>query len=193
MIDKDFLKSIKLHDGNITGSNSHAHNAGWYNANGEKIGWGDLSTSDLKRLIKGMPEGDYMLTMFEGDSFWNFVKPETLNPVSGDHCETTPDENNPGLRYLADKAFMLIERGQVWRCQKYDTHKHGDEYDWHGITLKCMGREEMAQRIGAKLTVCPKCSSLDVECKKEYDRETNTSPMQLFCFECCHMESNPYV
>ena len=32
-----------------------AHNGGWYNGLGEKIGWGDLSQDDLSRIASQLP------------------------------------------------------------------------------------------------------------------------------------------
>lgn len=92
--------------------NSYGHNAGWYNKLGEKLGYGDLSVNDVKRIAAELEEGELFITMGEQDSFWKFV---TFNPGTiGAHCATSPEEQAPGQKYVAEKAVYVITKGKIY-------------------------------------------------------------------------------
>lgn len=83
------------------------HNVGWYNAFGEKIGWGDLSGTDYERIMEEIPEDELFITLSEQDSFWAFgslsLKPRVdLNP-------SAPDQD-----YVARQARDLIVRNHSY-------------------------------------------------------------------------------
>lgn len=101
-----FMEAHGCREGQMRGTGHRVHNGGWYNAAGQKIGWGDLEDKDLERLADNMPRNGVLFILGEQDSFWKFV---TYNPgIIGDLCETSADEKSPGLDYMLDKAMIVI-------------------------------------------------------------------------------------
>ncbi len=49
-------------------------NAGWYNADGHKLGWGDLGPQDIKSVCSGLNESEIFVVLNEDDSFHEFVE-----------------------------------------------------------------------------------------------------------------------
>ena len=103
-----------LRYGQLRDRGEFGHNAGWYNKQGEKLGYGDLSTGDLQKITAGLEEGELFITMGERESFWNFVT--ELRGWLGAHCKTSDKEHNPGVAYVAEKAVYVIAKGKVYVC-----------------------------------------------------------------------------
>jgi hypothetical protein len=51
--------------------NQHVHNGSWYDRDGLKIGWGDLSKDDIFRIAYKIPDDDVFYVVGEHDSYWN--------------------------------------------------------------------------------------------------------------------------
>src|ERR1700686_2213735 len=77
------------------------HNGGWYNKDGEKLGWGDLSLSDMDRIASELEEGELFVILGEQDSFWSFVYARGLPNIG-------LEETAPGKAYVADKARFIV-------------------------------------------------------------------------------------
>lgn len=86
------------------------HNAGWYNIEGEKIGWGDLAELDLKIISDGLETGEVFIILREVASFWKFVK---QYGCVGSLCGVSPDMESPGLDYCIENAACVIKPGNV--------------------------------------------------------------------------------
>ena len=76
------------------------HNGGWYNKEGEKLGWGDLSQANLDRIAGELEDGELFIVLGEHDSFW-----ETKS--------RGVDEFSPGKDYLGQYARWVVKKGQV--------------------------------------------------------------------------------
>lgn len=110
MLTRSFMAGCGFRDGQMRGSPKLTHNSGWYNAAGQKIGWGDLDEKDADILAEKMPLQSVLFVLGEGDSFWKFV---THNPGTiGDMCQTSADEPHPGIDYVLDKACMVFIGGR---------------------------------------------------------------------------------
>jgi hypothetical protein len=81
------------------------HNSGWYNGDGEKIGWGDLDREDFYRIQSSLEPGDIFVILGEGDSFWKFVDKIGL---IGSMCSVQPIVDAPGKIYCAAHAMFII-------------------------------------------------------------------------------------
>jgi hypothetical protein len=93
------------------------HNGGWYDADGLKIGWGDLSEADLVKASRELKEGEKFIVLPEGASFWNFVK---FNPgPTGVQATAEPSEQNPGMDYIRAEASWVVLPGRVYRITRY--------------------------------------------------------------------------
>lgn len=84
------------------------HNGGWYNARGEKLGWGDLNVADYTRIQAQLEEDDVFVVLTEQDSFWNFVT--KLGGTLGCLHETNAEMYAPGIAYVKEHVFLLITR-----------------------------------------------------------------------------------
>ena len=82
------------------------HNGGWYNSRGEKIGWGDLSYADLRRIAKGLRKDELVLILSERDSYWEFT---TFTP----EFAISRRERKPGVRYVAGRCFIIVMKGNL--------------------------------------------------------------------------------
>jgi hypothetical protein len=97
--------------------NEKVHNGGWYNATGEKIGWGDLNQDDIDRIAHRLPKDGVLFILGEQDSFWKFV---THNPGPiGDCCVTNAQEKNPGIEYVLERAFLVFVRNTAYWSDRY--------------------------------------------------------------------------
>jgi len=115
-----------LHTGQMR-AGSFIHNGGWYNANGEKLGWGDLSIKDVKEIKNNLETKQVFIVLGEHESFWNFV---TYNPgVIGAMCETAPDASAPGPGYVYKHMRYAITKDAVWNVRNLDLKKEPWEED----------------------------------------------------------------
>lgn len=80
--------------GQMRSGDSIAHNGGWYNHRGEKLGFGDLSLYDLMRVCRDISDSEAFIVLSESDSFWNFV---TEFGAIGSMCAVKPEESNRAL------------------------------------------------------------------------------------------------
>lgn len=120
----------------MRGTGHLVHNGGWYNAAGEKIGWGDLDEADLNRLADNLPSDAVLFILGEQDSFWKFV---TFNPgIVGDMCQTSADEKLPGMEYVLSKAFMVLVNGQWY---------YVDRLGFMSKPEHCLSDEEMRKLV----------------------------------------------
>lgn len=92
------------------------HNSGWYNTDGEKLGWGDLSDSDFKSIQAQLEPGQKFVVLSEQDSFWNFVHtPGIIGSMSG----VEPTEQHPGREYIIEHASFVITPMEFFYVDKY--------------------------------------------------------------------------
>jgi len=106
-----------------SGAGHSIHNGGWYNHLGEKIGWGDLSSTDLARISNELSSDEIFVVLPESASFWNFVK--KVGPI-GSMCTTEPTEKAPGVDYIRKHCFYIIKPGKVIRVNDYSEPASGD-------------------------------------------------------------------
>ena len=91
----------RIHCGQYRTFSSIFHNAGWYNARGEKLGYGDLNADDLLAIAQEIDE--MFVVLPERASYWDFV----MNKVQG-------DEYDPGIAYVAENAVGVIVSKTVY-------------------------------------------------------------------------------
>lgn len=99
-----------LYCGQMRG-NDFVHNGGWYNTQGEKLGWGDLSPADIQRIMSELQEGEFFIVLGETDSFWQFVeKPGIIGSMS----QTKPEVNAPGVDYVLEHCMFVLAPGKFY-------------------------------------------------------------------------------
>ncbi len=85
-----------------------AKNAGWYNINGEKMGWGDLSTNNFRRISQELEDDELFIVLREGPSYMDFHYPREWNP------SPKGGEHSPGIRYVMKHAAWIIAKGRIY-------------------------------------------------------------------------------
>ena len=74
------------------------HNSGWYNVDGEKIGWGDLSVDDVKNIMDGLEPYQVFIVLGEIESFWDFTR----------RVGMIGSASKPGRKYVEEHMKYLI-------------------------------------------------------------------------------------
>lgn len=99
-----------------------AHNGGWFNLKGEKIGCGDLDADDIRHIMVGLLPSEAFFVLHEGDSYCDLKR---------DYPDLDPDA--PGLEYVLDKAWLVILHDRALLTRR----------NWHGqpeeTVLGCAG------------------------------------------------------
>jgi len=137
----------------------YVHNGGWYNAQGEKLGWGDLSIEDVQNIRDGLEKGEAFIVLGEHDSFWEHV--EQIGTI-GSLSTVKPTEAAPGVDFVLSKARIVIMPGKVY----LPTHKHSPSKDgdtkvvqyWRGedgptVEATYIDRAKLPQLLGVKANI----------------------------------------
>lgn len=107
-------------------------NAGWYNAQGEKLGWGDLSCLNTVRIARELQSNEMFVILDEQDSYWRTVKSlgyfgaeaiqtetevgvldERLGRPSGFGIKDEFAEKFPGSDFIAQRAKFVITQNEI--------------------------------------------------------------------------------
>ena len=129
------LARFGLHDGQF-GRNLISHNAGWYNADGVKIGFGDLAHDDVSRIIAALKDDEMFVTLGESDSFWEYA---TNDFGDGDIM-------NPGRRYIAEHCRFIVTNNGCSIASDYSRTYEVIEVD--GITFEVIDRARARAHLG---------------------------------------------
>jgi len=121
------------------------HNGGWYNKQGEKLGWGDLDKADFLRIATELKDGELFIVLSESDSFWNFVT--KIGPL-GSLCKTDPKIENPGKGFVAQKCNFIIGPCQLYYVDEYNSLKDS-AVDIKGLEFEVLTREKAKQLINS--------------------------------------------
>jgi hypothetical protein len=78
--------------------------AGWYNFEGEKLGYGDLSLADMAKISKNISGKEMFFVLSEGDSFWNLPK--------------GANSSEPGTAYVIANASWVIANSLIVRSRQ---------------------------------------------------------------------------
>ncbi len=130
-----------------SGPHQIEHNAGLYNLNGKKIGWGDINAADIDLLVKRLSEP--LLILDELTSYWNFVSmsgPGEMGEAKKGPGSTivldsnsplirhvASSETNPGLEYILNviqglivPQTMIFQESDFLPPGYYSVNTHGD-------------------------------------------------------------------
>ena len=142
-------KTTRLRFGLIDGQLSPratrvAKNAGWYDARGRKIGDGDLSAEQLRRIAAGLRRGECFIVLPETYAKHAFAFPKQFRGAG-----THGPERRPGRLYVLRHALYAVLPRRVCTVDRYgDLAPEG--YERHGVRFARITPEELARRIGAK-------------------------------------------
>ncbi len=109
------------------GKTKLTHNSGWYNKSGEKLGWGDLSTKDFRKISRELKNGELFIILSESDSYWNFITPQhgPLNKMA--KKKGLKMMAAPGVDYVTEHAMYIIARNQLYCVDRYGDSKKKTE------------------------------------------------------------------
>lgn len=133
---RPLLDSLRLHAGQIRSVNYSncreceideklVHNGGWYNREGEKIGWGDLSLSDMENVQRHLESGGVFIVLSETDS-----------------CENEGSDLSDAL----GKCLWLIVPGAIYEVNDYATRRAPVEIG--GISYVIISHEDIPEIMG---------------------------------------------
>lgn len=111
-------------------------NAGWYNVLGQKIGFGDLSPLDVRRIARQIPENEMFIMLHQIDSHEEIMRASSakIGYPAGDFSV-----EEPGIEYVAEHAMYAIEHGIAYKVDRYSP-----------------GGEETSERTISWTTIHPK-------------------------------------
>jgi hypothetical protein len=115
-----------------SGEHKLCHNAGWYNRDGEKLGWGDLSTEDFRAIMGGIGPYQFFVMLPEQKSFFEFTKFDGPNIL-----EVDPNEQSPGKDYISEHYRFALTTDIVYQPITYPYVKPGEIL---GRVAKMVGR-----------------------------------------------------
>jgi hypothetical protein len=124
---------------------SGTRGSGWYDAEGRRIGWGDLTNPELERIAGSLRDDELFLVLHVEDAFYKFLR--ILVP---DVSRRTPDEDRPGLDHIARNALFVIRKGRIHRVHNLCL-THGEER--HGILYATIDREAARRMISEDTTL----------------------------------------
>ena len=104
-------KFAGLAEGQIR-KNNFVHNGDWYNQEGVKLGWGDLSPEDFLKISEGLNEGELFIIFFESYYLSTFVT--YRSGANGSMYMVNPDAENPGVKFVSENCAYIIAKGQFY-------------------------------------------------------------------------------
>jgi len=126
-----------LRCGQMRSTSKLVHNGGWYNRQGEKLGWGDLSTTDFLNIQAGLPELELWVVIDEGASFWKFV---TNVGVIGAMCSTVHTVSAPGVDYVAEHCSFIVCSMELYHLVNDSRSK--EFWDHEGLRFKRIDHQQ---------------------------------------------------
>lgn len=122
------------------------HNSGWYNKKGEKLGWGDLSADDFRRISIELDESEVFLVLSERDSFWNFIV--TSPGPTHQSSDTRPESEAPGIDYVMAHAVYIVVRNGLYYVNRYGGTDAEDREE-NGLRFKLLRPESVQALVNA--------------------------------------------
>ena len=107
-----------LREGQCRG-NDFVHNGGWYNKQGEKLGWGDLEPADILRIRNQLEYDELFVVLPESASFWAFGRDSGSRVLAEGVDASTLDQHAPGTDYMAEHARYVIAKHKVYDLTGY--------------------------------------------------------------------------
>lgn len=127
-----------LHCGQMCGgSDKITHNSGWYNTQGEKLGFGDLSVKDFLKISQEIDPDEVFIILSESKSYWDLKDSQSITEA-------------PGVGYVTENAMHAITRGRIMRVDHYG-FEHGPGI-FCGMNIEIVSEQELKELLLAKTT-----------------------------------------
>ena len=105
------------------------HNSGWYNAAGERLGWGDLSATDLLGIREALEPGQ------------SFI----ITPEFAANSPDIKDKLAPGPSYVLGHMSYLITKDGLFAISDHRENAGSTVRD--GVTIVILMRSEAIKKI----------------------------------------------
>lgn len=99
------------------------HNHGWYNKQGEPLGWGDLTVKQLEVISDGLEEDEIFVTISEGDT-WENEEQRVLT-----------------LDQLTEFAVLVVIQHHVYRVNQWR------DMNFDGLVFEDLRREALGELL----------------------------------------------
>jgi len=145
MINAEIMAEMRILDGNCVAQDT-VHNGGWYDLRGVKIGWGDLSPTNLVALCEKIGDDDALLILHESDSFFKFVESYGVN---GATCVVDADgEKHPGIDYVMSRLAFVVHDHQLFHTYTRSNDETGEEIELrNGVKATCYSTDQMRKKL----------------------------------------------
>ncbi len=128
-------------------SNDFVHNGGWYNKQGEKLGWGDLEPADILRIRNQLEDDEMFVVLPEGASFWAFGKDVGSRCLAGGVDATHLEQYAPGVDYMVENAKYVIARHKIYDLRDFwEVETYVDE----GLQFHTLTPDKFKEMLTAK-------------------------------------------
>ncbi len=118
-----------------------AKNAGWYNKEGEELGFGDLSPQNIEKLKNELLPGELFIVLYEEDS-WE----RTISEAHKKNPKKIGNGKTPGPLYVAARAWIIVASKVVYEVRASVAHPRGMGMRL-GISTKIISRDEAVNLI----------------------------------------------
>ena len=98
-------------------------NSGWYNKQGEKIGLGDLSRQDFRRISGALPDKELFIVLSEGDE--RALKHELEQKAM----------NEPNIDCISQHAQYVLARNKMYLVDRFSA-QNSKRWRWRGLSFK---------------------------------------------------------
>jgi len=113
------------------------HNSGWYNIKGEKLGWGDLSAQDFRRISAEIDPNEVFFVLSEHASHGAFMtEKEVLDPLTGKEVK----EDAPGINYVAEHAMYIITQNRLVKVDRWSKKEALVQY---GLSFFVVNKQDL--------------------------------------------------
>ncbi|OGY24098.1 MAG: hypothetical protein A2172_00965 [Candidatus Woykebacteria bacterium RBG_13_40_15] len=106
------------------------NNAGWYNSEGEKLGWGDLNIEDIQRIASELLPGEVFIILSEQDTSWQHDRMDA-----------------PGIEYCAFKCHCIILPGKVYKVVGHEYETADEDVEDQGLAVTLVSRSRARELL----------------------------------------------
>ena len=123
------------------------HNGGWYNAAGEKLGWGDLNRGDLRRIVEELQDDEVFVVLYEDDSTG---VADHIEKLAKRGVKTTMTRDVPGVDYVASKCTLILTKGNAYFVKRSVTDTAEGRSEFYGMQCNALKSEDVKAFLESK-------------------------------------------
>jgi hypothetical protein len=122
------------------------HNASWFNAAGQKLGWGDFDVDNVHRIIAEIDPDELFIVLTEHESYWDIRNWKDE--------KSRPSLDEPGTEFIMERAKWIFRHGEAIEVSWRDKVPVNEaKVAWNGLDMTVITREEARAIIMAAIPV----------------------------------------